>query len=79
MPEIKFMLLYVALVLNGELIIPQGNSLNIKGALPKLDLQSGVYIITLDDTNDAYIGSTMNHAIRIHIHRDLGCLRHLLN
>lgn len=57
---------------NGELIVPQGISLNSIGALPELKHQSGVYIITLEDTSDAYIGSTLDHSVRINTHRGMG-------
>jgi len=57
---------------NGDLIIPERISLGFKGQLPLLDHQSGIYVITLNGTNDGYIGSTIDFTVRLRAHRDLG-------
>ena len=57
---------------NGELIIPEGISLGTKGQLPLHNFQSGIYVITQNDTDNFYLGSTLNHATRLRSHRDLG-------
>lgn len=57
---------------NGDLIIPKGTSLGFKGHLPWLKDHSSIYLILRNETNEAYIGSSIDLSTRFRSHRDCG-------
>nr|QVG61537.1 hypothetical protein [Rhizoctonia sp.] len=59
-------------LIDQNVIVPAGISLNTKGPLPALNFKSGVYCITCESTGEKYIGSSIDLATRLRGHRNLG-------
>ena len=64
---------------NGDLIIPKGTSLGFKGHLPWLKDHSSIYLILRNETNEAYIGSSIDLSTRFRSHRDCGTSTQWIN
>ena len=55
----------------GDLVLPKGTSLGHLGQLPSLTRTSGIYMILQSDSDNGYIGSSIDLASRLRSHRDL--------